>query len=95
MQRAQLHRWRRGNDPGEVLDRGERGARRHDRVEHRVLLRRGDGEELGQLPDIVGGVISERIGGTQLLSDGRLGIGGDPLQVPQQSSRRRERAAPK
>ena len=41
---AQFHRWRRGGDPGEILDRGGRGAGRHDRVEHRVLLRRGDGE---------------------------------------------------
>jgi hypothetical protein len=40
---------------------------------------------LGQLRDIAGGVISERIGGAQLLSDGRLGIGEDPLQIPQQS----------
>jgi hypothetical protein len=40
---------------------------------------------LGQLRDIAGGIISERVGGAQLLSVSRPGIGEDPLQVPQQS----------
>ena len=46
------------------LDRGGARAGRHDRVEHRVLLWRGGRHSrLGQLQDITGGVISERIGG--------------------------------